>query len=167
MYNSVFTVEEFENGLRFANRTVVAFWTGSQIASGESVVFSGGAGGGMISGDDAGGTAYLFNGPSIITGDISASFPNDSGHMQWDGCTALEYLDVGGIGLESLTVNGCDALAFVYADANSMSADALNALYTSLPDRIGIGSGVIDVTSNSGTGSHNPDIATSKNWSFV
>lgn len=165
MYNSEYTsISDISSGIDIGYRSSIAFWTGSSIASGEGLVFAGVSA--AISGADAGSTALLFNAPEVVTGDLS-SFEGYSGHMKWDGCSNLEYVDVGGVKLEGLTVKGCENLSGLYADDNSMGALALNTLYDSLPDRRGLSAGTIDVSLNSGTGSHDSSIATIKNWSFV
>jgi hypothetical protein len=52
----------------------------------------------------------------------------------------------------------------LYCDYNQLSADALNRIFTDLPDRSGIETGRISLWYNPGTDTCYFSIATQKNW---
>ena len=87
-----------------------------------------------------------------------------------DGMIELEYFETLSNNCSKATFNGCNNLSTVDIEpsvaVDGMDAPALNNLYTSLPNRANRVAGTLYLNGNVGTGSHNPTIATKKNWIF-
>lgn len=86
------------------------------------------------------------------------------------GCSALEYIDIYNADVSQLDLSDCDKLTYVDVRDNKMSAEALDAMFESLPDWSVIDAdvlGIYKITGNPGYSSCDTDIAYVKNWSEV
>ncbi|MDR0421991.1 MAG: hypothetical protein LBH72_03145 [Proteiniphilum sp.] len=78
--------------------------------------------------------------------------------------TALTFLDCGDNPLSALDVSKNTKLTWLDCFENQLSADALNRIFTDLPDLSGMEAGLIRLWSNPGTGTCDLSIAADKNW---
>jgi len=85
------------------------------------------------------------------------------------GCTVIETLHCDDNLLSSLDISELAALCYLYCKNNKLNAEALNILFSDLPDRTGKSMGGIDVRNNPGVTEteYNSAIATAKNWSVI
>ena len=86
------------------------------------------------------------------------------------GCSALEYIDIYSAKISQLDFSDCDKLTYVDVRYNKMSAEALDAMFESLPDWSVIDAdvlGIYKIIDNPGYSSCDTDIAYVKNWSEV
>lgn len=86
------------------------------------------------------------------------------------GCSALEFIDLYEADISQLDFSDCDKLTYIDVRNNKMSAEALNAMFESLPDWSVIDTdvlGIYKIKGNPGYSSCDTDIAYEKNWSEV
>lgn len=86
------------------------------------------------------------------------------------GCCDLEYIDIYYADVSQLDFSDCDKLTYVDVRDNKMSAEALDAMFESLPDWSVIDAdvlGIYKIIDNPGYSSCDTDIAYVKNWSEV
>jgi Leucine-rich repeat (LRR) protein len=92
---------------------------------------------------------------------------NQLGELNVSGCTALDGLFCDNNQLSALDVSKNTKLTWLNCFENQLNADALNRIFTDLPDLSGKETGVIRLWSNPGTDTCNRSIASAKNWKFV
>jgi Leucine-rich repeat (LRR) protein len=83
--------------------------------------------------------------------------------LDLSGCPAITVLYCNSNELSVLNVSGCAALERLECRNNELSANALNNVFTNLPDRSGQSDGYIFIAGNPGTDTCNRDIV--KSWS--
>ena len=83
------------------------------------------------------------------------------------GCVGLESLNCGSNLLTSLDVSKCTALKILNCSKNQLSADALDALFESLPRTVYAYPYLINVYGNPGANDCNKIIAENKGWDVI
>lgn len=81
------------------------------------------------------------------------------------GCSSMKHLNLGYSKLTSLDVSGCPELEYLDIGRNEFSAEALDTLFGSLPDRnMSTSSGTVIISGNPGEYSCTRSIALGKMW---
>jgi len=180
-YNSIYTsVREVEDSVRRLRRASSIFCSGINLGDSPwttgtypQVTVSGSC---AVTGVEAT-SSQAFDGFLIMHNPLECGYiyidtyiSPFGGQARCDGMLNLEYFESNSNNFTQATFGGCDNLSVVdlepRAASNGMDATALNNLYTSLPNRMGRESGILYLNGNVGTGSHNPTVATKKNWAF-